>query len=302
MCTIVASVATLSVLAFVGCDKLAARTAIEQGDDALAKGISTRPLVYTLAIDLKSESALAYSDRASVYEAKRDFDEAIADRSQAIRLEPKSAKWYGSRWHDLHEHGGARQGDCDLKQGHPHSNQNAMVASRGYYYMSKRKRDLDKAIADYTEAIRLAPNDPYQQNYNNRASAYMMKGDYNRAIADHTEAIRLAPNNPLLYNNRAFVYMAKGDYDKAIADFTQGIRFGPSNPLPYYERGLAYEHKGNYDKAIADYTEAIRRSPKFAPAYSSRGVLYERKGKKDNAEADFAEAKKLGFSQKRAAK
>jgi tetratricopeptide (TPR) repeat protein len=61
--------------------------------------------------------------------------------------------------------------------------------SRGAAYQSKG--DLDKAIADYSQAIVLKPD--YAAAYENRARAFVGKGDYTRAVADVTKAGELAP-------------------------------------------------------------------------------------------------------------
>jgi tetratricopeptide (TPR) repeat protein len=50
---------------------------------------------------------------------------------------------------------------------------------------------MDRAIADYTEALRLDPK--YTFAYYNRGDAYRYNGDLDRAIADYTEALRLVP-------------------------------------------------------------------------------------------------------------
>jgi tetratricopeptide (TPR) repeat protein len=42
-------------------------------------------------------------------------------------------------------------------------------------------------------------------------------------IMDYTQAIRLDPNNTYAYNNRGNVYIKKDDYDRAIVDLTQAI-------------------------------------------------------------------------------
>jgi tetratricopeptide (TPR) repeat protein len=54
---------------------------------------------------------------------------------------------------------------------------------------------FDREIADYTEAIRLDPNDA--GTYVFRGDAYSNKGDYARARADLTEALWLNPENAL---------------------------------------------------------------------------------------------------------
>ena len=105
------------------------------------------------------------------------------------------------------------------------------------------------------------------------------KGEHDKAIADYTEAIRLDPKDAEAYCNRGLAYGNKGDYDKAIADYTEAIRLNPKYAEAYYNRGMTYASKGEYDKAIADYTEAIRLDPKYAEAYYSRGVGLREQGR-----------------------
>ncbi|MEB3121662.1 MAG: tetratricopeptide repeat protein, partial [Snowella sp.] len=46
----------------------------------------------------------------------------------------------------------------------------------------------------------------------------LKQGDYAKAIADFTEAIRLNPDNTEIYFNRAMTYNTIGKPEKAIAD------------------------------------------------------------------------------------
>jgi tetratricopeptide (TPR) repeat protein len=135
-------------------------------------------------------------------------------------------------------------------------------ASRGLAYAGKK--DINRAIASYTESIRLNPN--YAEwVYSSRARAYVEKGDYDRAIADCNQAIRLDPNNYGAYNNRAAAYFEKGDYDRSLADINQAIRLNP-NDSTYLNRGLIYYEKKEYDKAIADWESVLKIAPNNAVA------------------------------------
>ena len=78
--------------------------------------------------------------------------------------------------------------------------------------------------------------------YANRGLAYGKKGDYDKAIADYTEAIRLNPNAEA-YSNRGLAYRKKGDYDKAIADSPRPSGPNPIKRQAYYNRGLAYKKR-----------------------------------------------------------
>ena len=62
--------------------------------------------------------------------------------------------------------------------------------------------------------------------YFNRGVEWDEKGYDDKAIADYTEAIRLDPNHVEAYFSRGLVWGAKDDYDKAIADFTEAIPKG----------------------------------------------------------------------------
>ena len=68
----------------------------------------------------------------------------------------------------------------------------------------------DQTIRDLTEAIRSNPNG---LAYNNRGLAYYQKGECDKAIADFSEAIELDPEDPETYYNRAKAYSKKEVYD-----------------------------------------------------------------------------------------
>jgi YidC/Oxa1 family membrane protein insertase len=200
--------------------------------------------------------AAAFYNRGVPYAERRDYDRAIADYSEAIRLYPKNARVYNNR---------------------------------GVVY--RAKNDYDRAIADYDEAIRLDPK--YALAYLNRGVAYADKKDYDRAIADYNAAIRLDPKVARAYSNRGEAYRAKNDYDRALSDFNEAIRVDPNSAFAYYNRGNAYLNKKDYDRAIADYTEAIRLDPKDAKAYNNRGEAYRAKNDYDRAISDYTEAVRL---------
>jgi tetratricopeptide (TPR) repeat protein len=64
--------------------------------------------------------------------------------------------------------------------------------------------------------------------FNNRGNAYYDKKDYDRAIADYSEALRLDPGFALAFYNRSCAYRDKGDNDRAVDDYVQAILLDPS--------------------------------------------------------------------------
>jgi tetratricopeptide repeat protein len=77
----------------------------------------------------------------------------------------------------------------------------------------------DEAIELTTQEIASDPNDA--QAYFYRGRAYHCRngqGDVERAIADFSESIRLAPQEPEAYYSRALAYRDHGDADESAAD------------------------------------------------------------------------------------
>jgi tetratricopeptide (TPR) repeat protein len=59
----------------------------------------------------------------------------------------------------------------------------------------------------------------YADAYLNRGSVYHDKKEYDKAVSDYSEAIRLNPNYALAYGSRAHAYRNQGKLEKAQADF-----------------------------------------------------------------------------------
>lgn len=99
------------------------------------------------------------------------------------------------------------------------------------------KGELDRAIEDYDQAIRLSPR--YAHAYNHRGMAFANKGDRGRAIEDYDQAIRLNPRYAHAYDNRSAAWSARGDFGRAIADFDAASRLRPESSACAPEPGRA---------------------------------------------------------------
>ena len=124
---------------------------------------------------------------------------------------------------------------------------------------------LDRAIADFTEAIRLDPHDA--DAYVNRAGVYSQKGDLQRAIADYDKAIQIDPNNVEAYSFRGMIHSQNGKYDQALNDLNKAIQLDPKyanahmfRAAIYFGRSVFNKEKADYDKAIQDISNAITDS------------------------------------------
>ena len=69
--------------------------------------------------------------------------------------------------------------------------------------------------------------------YDDRGGVWVEKGELDKAIADFDEAIRLDPRSARAYANRGVVWRKKSELDKALADFNEAIRLDPRTPSVY---------------------------------------------------------------------
>lgn len=127
------------------------------------------------------------------------------------------------------------------------------------------KGELDIAIADYTDLIKLRPSPPF---FHVRGICYLTKGDYDKAVQDFNEAIRLDPQSGRYYNSRAEAWYEKGEYDRSISDVNEAIRLEPNLASAYKNRGRAYQAQGDIGLAIEDYKKSMQLDPNYEVAHT----------------------------------
>ena len=90
---------------------------------------------------------------------------------------------------------------------------------------------------------------------------YLSETNYAEAIAAFTEAIRLNPNDIEAYIGRAQAYAALKKYDEANADYTAVIEMTEEQPYQqasaYVGRAVVGEETGRLADAESDYTAAL---------------------------------------------
>jgi uncharacterized caspase-like protein len=170
------------------------------------------------------KDAIEYEARGSAF-LSIDRQRAIADLSEAIRLDPKYTLAYKNR-------------------------------GQAYFVINGH----DQAIADYSAAIRLDPK--YAAAYTFRGVVYASKKDYDRAIVDYNDAIRLDPKYTEAYAYRGMAYAYKKEYDRAIADYSAAIRLDPKYAPAYNHRAFAYRQIGRAELAEVDERAAKGMSEK----------------------------------------
>lgn len=187
-------------------------------------------------------------------------------------------------WHNRRELGRAMEDYTEAIRIDPHNA--ALYCNRGYLLGELGK--FDKAIADFTEAIKLDPHDSVA--YLHRGHAFAEQHHYEKAIADFSETIKINPHDGYAYRSRGHALLDNGNPATAVVDFAEAIKLDPHDVAAYISRGLAWRAQQETEKALADFTEAIRQAPESRGAYLDRGIVWEEKKQYDKALADYDHA------------
>jgi tetratricopeptide (TPR) repeat protein len=247
---------------------------------------SLKFLLLPALVILVCRTPAAADDRSDCVNAYGDLK--IATCSRVIAGGGNKLSWaYNNRANAFRERGDLDRAMSDYNEAIRLDPRNSFPHNgRGNVYYDRK--DYDRALSDYSDAIRFDPR--YARAYVGRGNVYKEKGDLDRALADYNEAIRLDPENAFAFNGRGNVYKLKGDLDRALSDYNDAIRLNPKASFPYNGRGNVHYDKKEYELALSDYNEAIRIDSKNSNAFNGRGnVHYERK-EYDQALADYNDA------------
>jgi len=197
--------------------------------------------------------AIAYNNRGNAYTTKGEYELAIQDYDESIKLNPNYVKPFNNR---------------------------------GVAY--QKKNEYDRAIRDFDAAIKIDPN--YADAFANRAETYQKKGDYPSALKDFDVAIQLQPALGVLWNERCWTHAVVGDLQAATTDCNEAIRLEPNDAVAFDSRGFTYLKLGQWKLAIADYDSALRIDPKLPRALYGRGFAKLKTGDRIGGNADIGAA------------
>lgn len=156
------------------------------------------------------------------YDTTGNFEQALTEYDEAIRLNPKYPEAYSYR--------GAI-----------------------YDHLSQHQR----AIRDFDEALKLNPQ--LATAYRNRGRAYYNLGQYERASRDFDEAIKLDPQDALTYTHRGDFFLNDGRLLEAIDEYDAAISLNPNLTAAYANRAMGHALLGNDVEAEQDIARARKQ-------------------------------------------
>lgn len=166
-----------------------------------------------------SADAQTYYNQGMARYQHNDYRGAIADFTQAVRLDPHLTQAFHQR-------------------------------ARARFLL----KDYRGALADFSQTVRLDPHDA--KAFEGKCLAHIMLGDDRDAVLDCSRALSLVPTYAHAFRYRALARYHLKDYYGAIADYSSDISLDPADAGAYYSRGLARIALGDRRGAAADWHSA----------------------------------------------
>ena len=223
---------------------------------------------YQKAIDEYSKEFAAKTPYASLAATKRKSIFEVYVSSHKSNQDLKLLQTYTKDSEDL---------EMDYTQSIEAYSKAIIENSQPYLYAARadiamEHYDFASAVADYSKAIELDPNNA--ELYIWRANAYCNKYDYKRALEDSERALALDAQNPRAYWMCCKVHRCRKDYEKALAVCNQAVEVVPQNTLGYMWRARVYSDREEYQKELLDINKAIEMAPCNKWCYLFRADIY----------------------------
>jgi protein O-mannosyl-transferase len=196
--------------------------------------------------------------------------------------------------------------------------------NRGHFY--RQNNQIEKALADYNEALKIDPN--YYLTLNNRGKIFFDRGQLDQAMVDFNKCLSIAPDFVNALSNRGAAYAAKGNLEGALTDLNKAIAIEPLNTntlsnlalvnyslnqfentvrdvTTYLEvkandadminlRSLAFNQLGRDKEALDDLNLALQIIPNQGVFWQNRSFLHNKMGNREAALNDIKKAESLG--------
>jgi len=228
--------------------------------------------MWTHVLKYDQNTNLPYGNRANFFRDTKQYDLALADYDEAIRLKPNNPEALNSRARLYFNKGGSENLQLAAKD------YNAAITKK---LQESQGPERDKSLGEY---------------YINLGATYAMLGDRKSAIEEFNRGLTLKPNHETGYLNRSVIYNQLGDYPNALKDIETYFKYNPYNADLWYESARLKRAMSRLPEAVQDYSEAIRLNGNKGVFYYERSRTQKQLNQIEAAKADLNKAIQLGYA------
>jgi serine/threonine-protein kinase len=179
------------------------------------------------------------------------------------------------------------------------------VRGRGYLQEYQKYENIDSAINEFEQALKVSPN--YAPAYAGLGEAFWQRyqTNHNRQWLDKSKvncdsALRVDPKLAQGHTCLGNLYGARGEYDKALSELQQAKLLDSNDVLTVLGLGDTYDKLHKDAEAEAAFKNAIAMRPNYWATYNRTGNFYYRHARYSEAEAVFHKAVDLNPGNQRA--
>ncbi|MBI3270396.1 MAG: tetratricopeptide repeat protein [Planctomycetes bacterium] len=210
--------------------------------------------LFTKAIETCPEYAEAYFARGVNRRSIGEYEGAIADFGEAVRLQPGFTNAYLYRGLTYDENLGKKE----------------------------------EAMRDYAEVVKVDPES--ETGYLVRGKSLAGDGKHEAAIQDFTRALEKAPKYVDAFLSRGASHSSLRHYDAALRDVDRALSVDPRAFAAHFQKGRIHEAMHRLRDAVTDYARALAIQPLYPDALTSRAYALANLGDFDSALNDFRAA------------
>ncbi|MDR2474708.1 MAG: tetratricopeptide repeat protein [Bacteroidales bacterium] len=255
-----------------------ARQQLEQFDEAISD--------YSKVLEYYPNDKELMHNQAVAYAQKKNYEAAEKVLNEIISRYPDFDKAYLTRGCMLVETGDTVQALKDLDKA-IELDKFSSYAFATRALIAYQHENYQLALNDYTEAIRLSPQQGY---YVNRGLTNYQLSNLREAMDDYDKAVELDSDDIISRYNRGILRAQVADNNRAIEDFDKVLEIEPKNYFATYNRAMLRTQTGDYAGAIADYSSVLEEYPDFTSGYQSRSVAKRLMGDAAGADRDLMTA------------
>jgi len=222
------------------------------------------------AAELEPTEPQHFVDRARARLQNRQILLALGDLDQALALKPTDVAALLLRGQVRLAYGKADNAKIDFEAALSVDPAVRLKIADAY----ARADRFDEALANFDLWIASHPkNEDLAAPLGGRCWVRALAGrDLDKALADCNEALRLWPGEPQLLNSRGLVFLRLKQPDRAIADYNAALKVAPRLAWSLYGRGVAEQSKGETTEGDADLAAALAIAPRLAEEARKNGV------------------------------
>ena len=148
----------------------------------------------------------------------KKYEDAIADFSKAIKLDPKNPYWLLNRSKIYHMKGDLKSAKSDMNDAVKISNESAIyIAERGNFYSVTG--EFDKATKDFKESIKL--DSLSRRTFHYLTENLIRQGKIDDALKNASESMTKFKNDTISFEQIGRINFAKNDLFKSLSAYTQ---------------------------------------------------------------------------------